>query len=329
MSTRRVARVSLRRARTAPRPQGIRRSPAETSTTSTPRYGACCSCLLSEFGAPKRLGYVLLVPTLRIEEIRSLQEYTELIAGLMAGDTQLWYRGVGKVSHDLTPSLYRHPSITDIGQLLALEQKLLQRFRERSIPYEERPFVRDDVWEYLFLMQHYGVPTRLLDWTENPYIGLYFAVTSARVDPHTRNATEDACVWVLNPGPWNATALADISFPSEVLSVPDQPLEAFQPKSGVAYMRNTPVALYGLHNSARIVAQRGVFTIFGQSTATFDETYTSGTYSADTLVKAVIPSDAVDPLMRSLFAIGITDSVVYPDLAGLALDVKRHFGFPV
>ena len=33
--------------------------------------------------------------------------------------------------------------------------------------------------------------------------------------------------------------------------------------------------------------------------------------------------------MKALFAIGITDSVVYPDLAGLALDVKRHFGFRV
>jgi hypothetical protein len=269
------------------------------------------------------------MPTLRIQEIRTLQEYTELIATLMAGDTQLWYRGVGKVSHNLKPSLYRHPTISDVSQLLQLERKLLQRFRERSIPYEERPFFRNDVWEYLFLMQHYGVPTRLLDWTENPYIGLYFAVTSAIIDPHTLTATEDAGVWVLNPGPWNATALADISFPSEVLSVPDQPLEAFEPKSDVAYMRNTPVALYGLHNSPRIVAQRGVFTIFGQSTASFDDTYSSGDYATDTLVKAVIPADAVDPLMKSLFAIGITDSVVYPDLAGLALDVKRHFGFPI
>ena len=197
------------------------------------------------------------MPPLRVEEIRTLQDYTELVADLMAGDTQLWYRGVGKASYQLKPSLYRHPTITETAQLLALERKLLQRFRERSIPYEERPFLRDEVWEYLFLMQHYGVPTRLLDWTENPYIGLYFAVTAAEIDPATLQATEAACIWVLNPGPWNSTSLSDISFPPEILSVPDQALESFESRGDMTYMRNSPVALYGLHNSGELSLNGG------------------------------------------------------------------------
>jgi hypothetical protein len=269
------------------------------------------------------------MPPVRVEEIRTLQQYSELVEELMAGDTQLWYRGVGQVTYVLKPSLYRHPTITDPAELLKLERQLLQRFRERSIPYEERPFVRDEVWEYLFLMQHFGVPTRLLDWTENPFIGLYFAVTAATVDPATLEATEPACVWILNPGPWNETSLSDISFPPEILSVSDKALEAFESRSDPTYMRNTPVAMYGLHNSARIVAQRGVFTIFGQSTDAFDTMYINGLFPDDTLVQAQLPQDAVHGLMRSLFAIGVTDSVAYPDLAGLALDIKRHFGFQV
>jgi hypothetical protein len=94
-------------------------------------------------------------------------------------------------------------------------------------------------------------------------------------------------------------------------------------------MRKLPLAMYCLHNSARIVAQRGVFTVFGQATDTFDSMYVSGTAPDDTLVQARLPADAIDPLLRSLFATGVTDSVAYPDLAGLALDVKRHFGFHV
>jgi hypothetical protein len=269
------------------------------------------------------------MPTLRVEEIRTLQEYTQLVADLMVGDTQLWYRGVGKASHPLKPSLYRHPTITDASELLGLEQKLLQRFRERSIPYEERPFIRQENWEYLFLMQHFGVPTRLLDWTENPYIGLYFAVTAADIDPSTLQASEAASIWVLNPGPWNEKSLADISFPPEILSVPDQALESFEPQPDVTYMRNAPVAMYGLHNSSRIVAQRGVFTIFGQSTDSLDNIYQAGSFDPDTVVQAQIPEDAVHSIMRALFATGITDSVVYPDLAGLALDIKRYYGFRV
>jgi hypothetical protein len=92
-------------------------------------------------------------------------------------------------------------------------------------------------------------------------------------------------------------------------------------------MRVFPVAMYGLHNSARIVAQRGVFTIFGKSTDPLEAHYQSGDYPADALIKIELPEAAVHPLRQQLAAIGITDSVVYPDLGGLALELRRFFGF--
>ena len=90
----------------------------------------------------------------------------------------LWYRGCGKVSHELKPSLYRHKGSKTIEDFMALEKRLLSRFRERSIPFHA--VLMTDPWEWLFLMQHYGVPTRLLDWSESPLMALFFAVTSAR-----------------------------------------------------------------------------------------------------------------------------------------------------
>ncbi|HTA96782.1 MAG TPA: FRG domain-containing protein [Solirubrobacteraceae bacterium] len=125
------------------------------------------------------------MPTaLRVDRIETLRQYMERIEELMsADDAPLWYRGAGKSSRALVPSLYRHTSITEPQALMELEEKILQRFRERSIPYQ--PTRVEEEWDMLFLMQHFGVPTRLLDWTENPYIGLFFALTGAKVDHAT------------------------------------------------------------------------------------------------------------------------------------------------
>ena len=57
------------------------------------------------------------------------------------------------------------------------ESGIIDRFKERCIPHLDRQLVGD--WEYLFLMQHHGVLTRLLDWSENPFFALYFAIESA------------------------------------------------------------------------------------------------------------------------------------------------------
>ena len=56
-------------------------------------------------------------------------------------------------------------------------------------------------------MQHYGVPTRLLDWTENPLVGLYFA--TEQVD---ETETQDAALWMLRPSALNINANVDDKF---------------------------------------------------------------------------------------------------------------------
>ena len=159
-----------------------------------------------------RLDSGAVLGKLQVHRVETLRQYMEHIEDLMEARVPLWYRGAGVSSQPMVPSLYRHPTITSAGELMALERRILQRFRERSVPYQPVAGMRETDWELLFLMQHFGVPTRLLDWTENPYIGLFFALTSAPFDYATNAGHDDACVWVLRPAEWNAQALVDISY---------------------------------------------------------------------------------------------------------------------
>ena len=88
-----------------------------------------------------------------------------------------------------------------------------------------------------------------------------------------------------------------------------------------------PVALRGVSNTQRIFAQKGAFTIFGKSKLPMETIYDKEDFPKDCLVKVVIPGGSQDDLLEKLIAIGYTDSVAYPDLHGLALEIRRLNGF--
>jgi len=140
--------------------------------------------------------------------VSTLSEFTSFVEDELGPNK--WYRGVGDSDkHKLVPSLYRHPELTEPEDLLQCEANLIERFRQRSLPYRDRSLSYDDNCDLLFLMQHHGVPTRLLDWTENPFFGLYFALTSVKPDTPGEEGQyqTEAAVWVLDSFEWNRKAL--------------------------------------------------------------------------------------------------------------------------
>lgn len=168
----------------------------------------------------------------------------------------LWYRGHPRHSHRLLPGLLRDGK--QASQIFDRERRLLTRFRQRSLPFWPAGYPQND-WEHLFAMQHYGVPTRLLDWSENLFISVHFALLG-------EGAPDDPpVIWCLNPVGWNRSApvLQEYGDTIQVLTTADEEIEGYKPETKKKRSK-TPVAIFGTHNSNRIVAQRGTFVIWGE-----------------------------------------------------------------
>ncbi|MHC4215146.1 MAG: FRG domain-containing protein [Planctomycetota bacterium] len=91
----------------------------------------------------------------------------------------LWFRGQADVKWPLKPSIgrtVRKGGLYDRKKgkknLYQVEKALLQRFKRDGYPFVQR-LLTD--WEAITLGQHHKLPTRLLDWTSNPLVALFFA----------------------------------------------------------------------------------------------------------------------------------------------------------
>lgn len=171
----------------------------------------------------------------------------------------LWYRGLNCRTHSLTPKIMRDGKTGE--EVFDRERRLLTRFRQRSMAYWPAGYPQDD-WEHLFAMQHFGMPTRLLDWSENVFVAAHFSLLDSRGHAH-----EEPCVpviWCLDPVEWNRSVpqLREYGEEIQVLTTADDETEAYRPQTSKRRSK-TPVALFGAHNSARIVAQRGTFMVWG------------------------------------------------------------------
>ena len=216
------------------------------------------------------------------------------------GKTVYWFRGQSSSLWSLIPSVHR--SYDQSG-----EYNLAALFR-LSAPtrYPKTPEL-SDLSGWISLMQHFGLPTRLLDWTASPLVALFFALD-------TEVGTDDAAVWSLVPSKLNATSSGS---PEEVfvLSGPEA-----SPLLLAGLNRGSPVdkvlAVIGQDVDLRMTVQQGAFTLHGTNVALNERPDAEGY-----LAKLVIPYASREKLKEELWVLGIRRSCLFPDLANLALDL--------
>ena len=239
-----------------------------------------------------------------------------------------WYRGHFCADWKLESGLHRHVgryfASIDMGlseegrvELLREEYKAIyHRFKTDAWPLLDS-LDRSD-WGLIFAMQHYGQPTRLLDWTESIACATYFALA-----PECLRCAQagDAAIWVLDPTRLNGEngvphlIALDASTDNEKIRTRN-----WHP-GWVSTKKTVPsIAVSPFFTNRRMTAQRAAFTLSGDSFLPLDVEFPK-LAKEGRLVKVILDAEAQSEARRFLSAAGVDAFAIYPDLHGLAM---RH-----
>lgn len=242
------------------------------------------------------------------KQAKSLAKYLSICAELAdqwtrpdTGEARLWYRGQRDARWGLMPGEYRYSLINP--------DEMRSEFMLKAKPLLEKDPQSD--WEWYFLMQHYGLPTRLLDWTQGSLIGLHFALCQ-------QTGERDAAVWALDPWALNKSSIKKAEL---VITGADFKVDAtagtyLKPVYQRVNPLARPIAILPPYNSPRITAQRGTFTIHGRSRKGLEEQFTQK------LARITIPKGEAVIVRRHLGSVGISEVTLFPELDGLCRDIR-------
>lgn len=233
--------------------------------------------------------------------LRSIRSVGELLAELkQQREGEQWFRGHRDASWLLLPSAFRDPDVKK------KEAELIARFRQQAAIEGVRYGL--DSWGWLTFAQHHGVPTRLLDWSENPLVGMFFAIEESH-----DGRTEDGMFITLNPYRLNEEA-GDSGNTIRLLLDTDDDINSYYP--GRTGLGSPPRAVLAPMSFDRIRYQTGMFTVSTPNNG-------KDLAASGAITQYIIPYSAKAELRHELSCLGVNEATIYRDLDRVARRIKE------
>ena len=228
------------------------------------------------------------------------------------------YRGLSNKDYELKTSLYRLEN-----NPREIERHLLRNFKKYA---PQDSVSENNIWNWLAVAQHHGLPTRLLDWTFSPYVALHFM--SEELDKYD----EDGVVWCVDFYetrkllPKKFKDSLDLksfkAFSVDLLNTicPDvgKDLEEFENQHGEEFLLFfEPPSM-----DNRIVNQFALFSVMSNPNTIVDQ-WLAG--HPQLYHRIIIPSELKWEVRDKLDGANITERVIYPGLDGLCSWLKRWY----
>ena len=241
--------------------------------------------------------------------VTTVSEFIECIkAEIESNNSILWFRGHRDCSWEVQPTVWRDYDKDG-------ERNLTNRFTARAgTRYGPLPDYNEPA-AWLSLMQHYGLPTRLLDWSRSPLVALYFAVEKYILEKGADPI--DASIWVLQPHRLNENeGHGDIT--------PSITAHMCEPMASPAFTtrgaeNNKVMAAMAAESDMRMFIQQGCFTIHSDQ-----KPLTERGNSHLFLHEYVIPAQYVEDIAFTIDVMGFRRGDIYPDLTNLAVELKSR-----
>jgi hypothetical protein len=286
------------------------------------------------------------------EYVRSLSEFLDTLFAKIekiSKNNVVWFRGENSDNYQLVPNIYRRfikgnlaycKDKINTKDFSILEQNIDTSFYRKSSIFLSAKGVENTPWNRYFLKQHYGVITRLLDWTENALYALFFALQNKT------NANCNARVWILSPFALNNYSISKLHSNEntfyKILTLSDfkEKQDLINDKGefsikelGRIYYRMDceegqmlyPLAIYPPHLDQRMVAQQSCFTLFGNTVNGLINNDSSETF----LEKIDIDAHSKQNILNELKRIGISSYSVFPDLDGLGKSINEDSAYDI
>jgi len=240
-------------------------------------------------------------------EIASLSDYFGALQPLLEPGKVFWFRGHARRDWTLTPFALRYGTVKQRERALGLVTDM-KRFLEMKLP---RPPAADDHIGWMQVAQHYGLPTRLLDWTENAAIALFFACWEA--------SDSDGLVAILNPLELNQAV--DSRVPRFFNPRRDEDAKIIKPyfnlRGNVSARGKRTIAINPTWNTERIAMQQGVFTLHGSRKFALDGD------QASSLLYVPILKEHKEALLNELERVGIGEMFIFPEPEHVCRHLRR------